>query len=270
MSGEKSFRQLVGSGFRAFRLRRLREAAVLGGGVLLPVLIAGIGLGMALRYHPLGGWLPPILALAAAAAGLGTAWRFGARHRLTYPQFLRHLERRLGLSENELVNAAEMEQRAEGMDDSLSRGLAELTVRQGHSALSGISLPALAPALELKRPLLWGGASLVAAAGLYLLVPSAFLGSAGRLLRPGTYDLPPALAIQISPGNVTVDRGTVVRVRALLLRKDVSEPRLLRRAHQVNLIALDDPAGKIPRLVGLQLIRGKRFDLPQQVRLHPA
>jgi hypothetical protein len=226
---ERAFRRLAWSGYETFRARRLRETAAVGVSLVLPVVLAGFALGMGLRYHPAGGWIVPALAAAALALGIRAALRFALRHRLTYPQFLVHLERRLGLKENDLVNAEEMEARSLEIEDPLTRGLAALSVERGHTALRGVSFGRLAPAMSLRRPLLWSGGSVLAGAFLFFLSPAAFLGSLHRLTHPGSYDLPPALAIQVEPGDATVERGASLRIRAVLPERGSSETRLLHR-----------------------------------------
>jgi hypothetical protein len=97
---ERSFRDLAAAGLRVFRGRRLLEAALLGFAWVLPLLAAGLALGVWLRYRPLGGWVVPAAVAAGALLGAQAAVRFGLRHHLGRVEFLRFLERRLGLVEN--------------------------------------------------------------------------------------------------------------------------------------------------------------------------
>ncbi len=224
------FRRVLKRGHGAFRGRRLLEAVSLGAAVFLPVLVLGIGLGMIWRYSPLGGWVVPAMAAAGVMAGAGILVSFLVRRRLGFLEFLRYVEGRVGLSENELVLAEEMDRRRSGMDDPLAAGLAGLTVQRGEEALSGFSFRRLAPSLSLGRPLASVLGSIAVLAVLHLIWPPAFTSSASRLIRPGTYDLPPSLTLQIEPGDVTVERGSPVPVRALVARIDPSDsPRLMYR-----------------------------------------
>jgi len=231
VQNERRFAESVAASHRVFRRRRLLEAALLGASVLLPALVAGLALGMLLRYRPVGGWIVPISLAVGLAAGAWAAIRFGLRHHLNREEFLRHLERRLGLRENDLVNAAEMESRLAGMEDPLSRGLAGLAVDGGRSVLAGAPIAKLAPALPLRPSGLRIAGSVAVGILLFLAGPAAFLASASRLASPGSYDLPPALVIQVQPGNLTVERGTSVLVRAHLAQgRPDGAPELLYRA----------------------------------------
>jgi hypothetical protein len=211
---DNQFRKRAGSGYRVFRRRRVLEAATLGFSLLLPIGVAGLALGMALRYRPLGGWIVPLLAVLGIGAGAFLALRFGLGRRLTYPQFLRYLERRLRLRENELVNADELERELDSISDPLSRGLAAGAVRQGLGEIDRVPFGELAPTRSLRRPALQAVAAVAAGVLLFLAAPDAFRSAAGRLLAPGTYDLPPAVLIQVRPGNVTIQRGESVRILA--------------------------------------------------------
>ncbi len=216
METSRSFRERTRAGFRIFRNRRFIEAGAIALAAFLPALAAGIATGMLLRYRVLGAWLVPLLAVAGIALAAVLGVRFGRAHRLSHPEFLRHLERRLDLRENQLVNADEMAERSARMEDPLARGLAELAVQAGDEALRNVSFPRLAPALDLRRPALWGGGGVAVLAILFAVSPGAFTGSAGRLVRPGRAELPPALAIRVEPGNTTVERGAAVTVTARL------------------------------------------------------
>ena len=227
---EPRFSARIAAGHRAFRRRRLFEAVALAGSIFFPALAAGLALGMPLRYHFLGGWLVPLFAWGGAVAGLALAIRFGRRHHLSREEFLRHLERRLDLKSNDLVNAAEMESRAEEIPDPLGRGLALLSVRRGVEAVAGVSFGGLAPALSLRRPSLGVFSGVAAALALYLLSPAAFTSSASRLTRPGSHDLAPSLVIRVTPGDVTVDRGTSLQVGASLAKSLDQTPVLLHRS----------------------------------------
>lgn len=211
-----SFRQRALEGYRIFRHRRVTEAIVLALSIVLPITVLGIGLGMWLRYSPVGGWLVPGLAVLGLGVGFAWAWRYGQRHRLTYPQFLRHLERRLELGRNELVNADELEAGLGAIDDPLTRGLAAGAVGEGATSISRVPFRSLAPARNLRRPALQGLGAAVLAALLFVAAPDAFRSALGRFAAPGSFDLPPEIAIQVSPGDVTVPRGQSVAVRAEL------------------------------------------------------
>lgn len=225
-----SFSDRVAAGYRTFRQRRVLEALVLAASIALPLAVAGLMAGMALRYQTLGGWLVPAFAWGGLVAGLVLAVRFGRRHHLSRAEFLRHLERRLGLAESELVNAAEMEARAARIEDPLSRGLALLAVQRGWEPLRGVPFGRLAPAIRLRGPLLRSAAAAVAAILLFVLWPAAFGSSVTRLARPGSHDLSPALVIRVLPGDVTVDRGSSVRILASLAARPSAPPVLLHRA----------------------------------------
>lgn len=227
---EQRFRDRIASGYRIFRRRRLLEAWLLGLSWFLPLLAAGLGLGMLLRYRELGGWVGPILALAGLAAALWAAIRFGVRHHLSREEFLRYVERRLGLRENDLINAAEMEAAGERMEDALSRGLARLAVEAGMRSLAPISFAKLAPVLRLRPAGVRSGASGLLLALLFAVSPSAFVSSLSRLARPGAHDLPPSVVIRVEPGNVTVERGTSLPVRAELAAPTRALPELLHRS----------------------------------------
>lgn len=216
MEREPSFHRVTQAGYGEFRRRRILEAVFLGAAALLPIVALGVGLGMILRYHPVSGWLVPLAGVAGLGVAVFLALRFSMRHRLRYPEFLRSLERRLGLQENELINAGEMEQRLPSIPDPLTRGLAALTVERGAKRLEGVSFRRLAPVLSLKRPALMSVGSVLLGALLFLVSPASFSSSAGRFLRPGSFDLPPALAILVEPGNATLERGASVAVRARL------------------------------------------------------
>lgn len=226
------FRKALSRGYGTFRGRRLREAIAIGAAVLLPALVLAIGFGMVWRYRPLGGWIVPAAAAAGLAAALWTALVFHLRRRLPFPAFLRHIEGRVGLLQNELVLAEEMERRQAGMEDPLARGLAGLTVQRGRDSLADFSFRRLAPSLSLRRPALAILASAACLAAMYLAWPAAFTSSAVRLARPGYHELPPSLTLRVEPGDVTVERGSSVQVRALAGMIRPSEtPRLLYRPH---------------------------------------
>jgi hypothetical protein len=109
VESRQPFRKLARQGYRIFRRRRVLEALVLGLSIIIPLFLVAVAMGMLLRYRPVSGWVVPALALIAVVAGVTVAFRYGMRYRFTYPEFLRHLERRLGLARNELVNADELE-----------------------------------------------------------------------------------------------------------------------------------------------------------------
>jgi hypothetical protein len=227
---EQSFRDLAAAGLREFRQRRLLEAALLAVAWILPLLAAGLAVGIWLRYRPLGGWLAPACAAAGIVLGVLTATRFGLRHHLGRVEFLRLLERRLGLAENELVVADEMESAAERLDDPLARGLADLAVDRGVGALARARVRELSPAIPLRGPALRAGGGLAVILLLYFAAPSAWMGALGSLARPGTHEVPPALAIRVEPGNATVERGVRVTVRAGFGTAPTAAPLLLHRA----------------------------------------
>lgn len=230
MNRERSFRDLAAAGRRAFRDRRLNEAALLGLSWFLPLFAAGFVLGIWLRYRPLGGWLMPACTAAGVLLGVMTAVRFGLRHHLGRVEFLRLLERRLVLGENELVVADEMESGRDRLDDPLARGLAELAIDRGVKVLAAVRVRELAPAISLRGPAWRAGAGFVVVLLLYFAAPSAWIGALSRLARPGSHELPPALAIRVDPGNATVERGARVTVRAGFGGNPVGTPLLLQRA----------------------------------------
>ncbi|MFN8546732.1 MAG: hypothetical protein U0527_01855 [Candidatus Eisenbacteria bacterium] len=222
------FRRDARGGHAVFVRRRQLEAWVLGLSLALPVLVAAIGLGMLLRYQRVGGWLVPILALSAVAWGVVVGARYLARRGLGYAQFLRHLEQRLRLGRNELVNADELEARLPALADPLARGLAQQVVTRGSEALRRVEVGKLAPATSLRNPL-WRAASAVAVALLlFVLSPDGFRSSSARLVQPGRTELPPALLIKVLPGDATIERGTTVQVSATL-PKDRGEAKLFYR-----------------------------------------
>ncbi|MCA9727627.1 MAG: DUF4175 family protein [Candidatus Eisenbacteria bacterium] len=228
MESKQPFRKLARQGYRTFRRRRILEASVLGASIIVPLFLLAIVAGMLLRYRPISGWAVPGLAVAALAAGLFVAIRYGMRYRFTYPEFLRHLERRLGLARNELVNADELESGIEALDDPLSRGLATQAVAEGTSRLDSGQFAILSRARSLRPPtlrILAGGLALLALAAL---APNGFQASLDRLRAPGTFELPPALQIVVIPGNVTIPRGAAVRVQAQVPH-DIESAQLLYR-----------------------------------------
>jgi hypothetical protein len=227
---ERSFRDLAAAGLRAFRNRRLLEAALLGLAWFLPLLAAGLVLGIWLRYRPLGGWLMPACTAAGVLLGVMAAVRFGLRHHLGRVELLRLLERRLALGENELVVADEMESACDRLDDPLARGLAGLAIDRGVNLLAAARVRELAPAISLRGPALRAGAGFAMVVLLYFAAPSAWIGALSRLARPGSHELPPALAIHVEPGNATVERGTRVTVRAGFGGTPAGAPVLLQRA----------------------------------------
>ncbi len=230
-------------GHRLFRRRRILESALLASERILPILVMALGAGMLLRYRHLGGWLVPALTLAALVWGGIKAWRFGRRHHLDVPEFLRHLESRTGIGDNRLVNAHELEERAGAMTDDLSRGLALLAVEKGRQDFAALPIRRLSPAIDVRRPVAIAGVSAALAIALFWVSPGAFLSSASRLVKPGTRDLPPSLAMRIEPGNATVDRGSSVRIIARLSGAPEQEPQLLVRAPGAAWKRLPMPAG---------------------------
>jgi hypothetical protein len=227
---ERSFRDLAVDGLSAFRDRRLLEATLLGLAWFLPLLAAGLVLGIWLRFRPLGGWLMLAFTTVGVLLGVMTAVRFGLRHHLGRVEFLRLLERRLALGENELVVADEMESSRDRLDDPLARGLAGLAVDRGVKVLAAARVRELAPAVSLRGPASRAGAGFVVVLLLYFAAPAAWIGALSRLARPGSHELLPALAIRVDPGNATVERGSRVTVRAGFGGNPVSAPLLLQRA----------------------------------------
>ncbi len=230
MNREPTFRDRAEKCLRAFRGRRLLEAALLGLAWIAPGLALGLLLGIWLRYSPLGGWLMPACAAAGLVIGALSAIRFGLRHHLDRVELLRFLERRLGLSDNELVVADEMEAGLAQMSDPLARGLSSLAVERGARALAQAKVRDLAPAIRLRGPALRAGVGLAVILLLCAAAPSAWVGAWGRLVRPGTHDSLPAMTIRVEPGNATVERGTRVRVRAEFAEALAGAPLLLQRA----------------------------------------
>lgn len=216
MESRAPFRRLARQGYQIFRRRRVIESFVLGSSILLPVFLVAIATGILLRYRPISGWVVPLLALGAVAAGVTVAIRYGMRHRFTYPQFLRHLERRLDLHRNELINADELEAELGNIEDPLSRGLAAQAVDEGRSRLDSVSFPTLSKARNLRVPALRVLAGAGAMILLAVVAPDGFRASLDRLFAPGTFELPPAFQISVLPGDVTIPRGATVRVQALV------------------------------------------------------
>lgn len=214
MGSSSTFQRAIESGYRLLSRRRLTEAALLGLSLGLPLLVAGVAIGMVLRFHVVTGWLVPAAALGALTLGVVGARRFLRRYGVSFPEFVRLVERKSGLNENELVNAAELERSLPAIQDQLSRGLAEHAVGRGFSALSTISVKKLAPAISLRGPALRAGAALVLMALLSAVAPDAFVSSTSRLVRPGSRELPPAQVIQVQPGDATLERGSSVVIRA--------------------------------------------------------
>lgn len=226
--GATEFRRDARGGHAVFVRRRRLEAWTLGLSLTLPAVVAAIALGMVLRYQRVGGWVVPIIALGAVIWGGVAGARYLARRGLGYAQFLRHLEQRLRLGQNELVNADELEARLPAMADPLARGLAQQVVTRGSEALRRVEVGKLAPATSLRNPL-WRAASAIAAAALlFILSPDGFRSSSARLVQPGRTELPPALLIKVLPGDATIERGTTVAVSATL-PKERGEAKLFYR-----------------------------------------
>ncbi len=214
MEKAQRFRNIARSGHGVFRRRRWVEAASLAVSFLLPLALAAVALGMLFRFHPVSGWAPTAMAAVAVVAAAVVAVRYLTRNRLQYEEFLRHLEHRLSLRRNELVNADELESRLDAMEDPLSRGLAAQAVDSGIEQVRRVRFGELAPKRSVRGPWLRSLATVAVAVALFFVAPQSFQGALARIATPGTYELPPAIRIDVTPGNVVLQRGQVLSITA--------------------------------------------------------
>ncbi|MBD3161129.1 MAG: hypothetical protein GF346_03025, partial [Candidatus Eisenbacteria bacterium] len=229
MQNDERFQRILWKGYRIFRTRRILEAAVLGGAVLLPFLLGALVLGLLIGEGRVGAWIVPAVVAAGVVTAVVRAVRYGLRHHLSFGEFLVQVERRGGCDRNELFNALHLGRAARGFEDPLAREIAEEVLRRGSDTAEKIPYRLLAPIRSLRAPVGQAAGAAVLVLLLGLLAPGATLRTAGQVLQPGSVPEREGVRIVVEPGSTTAPRGGSVPVRARLIGID-GEPTLFHRA----------------------------------------
>lgn len=154
------------------------------------------------------------LALAAFAAG-----RYLAIPAARVPSLERYAVRvdgLLGEGRNVAINALELGRRLEGERDPFTRALIAAHVGDAAREIGRADLASIGRARGLGR---WGaglGASAAVLGAVFLLAPDPSSEAAHRLFHPRVSDPPAIVGLTVEPGNVEVDTGSDVTVRARL------------------------------------------------------
>lgn len=194
--------------------RTALEAVVLAGSRLLPIWLALLAVGMLIRPTPALAWTLAIAAWVAGVVVLVWAFRRILRRRSELLSFAAWLEEKANLSENELVNALELEQMP-ALDDPLARHLVGRVVNRAQETHKGLPLGSLLRQAKLPAPLAAALGSLAVGAFLFWLSPVSFNRSVTALSTPASVT-PPYILIHVEPGNVSVERGESLYVRAVI------------------------------------------------------
>ncbi|MBI1370576.1 MAG: hypothetical protein GC162_18215 [Planctomycetes bacterium] len=207
-------------------------------------------------------------ALLIATAGAATAYlmRSAMRHGYDRRRIARLVEERLGLADNRLINAIDMD----APDGATSEALRRMVIGEGEAAARVVKPGCVVNRRPMKRAMLAANGSVAGMLVLIMLAPRVFSTVLPRLMNP-TADLPPFTLVQFDvatgpehiyyghPASITAklggplvpDQASVVfvdgdkRTRAAMLRRDKNVFVLpIDRATNSQVFFVDTPEGR--------------------------
>lgn len=160
-----------------------------------------------------------LLAGAALAWTLATLVGWGLRPLLRMPDLAAYalwLERRAGLARNELANALDLERDMRWGGSAISRDLVAIALERARGLLQGLPLGRL----HAERPLWPAARSALLGLTPILLAWALLPGRSGEALRlvlaAGRPIALPELALEVEPGDASLERGAGVAIHATL------------------------------------------------------
>jgi len=206
---------LLAAGRRGLLRRTLSAGALRAVAVLAIVLAASIIL---LLFRPPAPAAAAISFVALAAAVLA-ALRYVAVPAARVPKlgtYAVRVDELLGEGRNVAINALDLGSRLPAERDPFTRALISAHVGEAAREIERADLGSIGRARGLRR---WGaglGGSLAALGAVFALMPGPSTQAAARLLNPSFTEPPTLVGLTVEPGDIEVDTGTDVTVRARL------------------------------------------------------
>ncbi len=272
MTERKSFSRSLRRAHAAWRRRQILEGTVRWLGVCLPGLAALLLVALL---------LPPTRPWSGVMAAVAGAWIAGTAAALLIRPWFRPmgpvpyalwLEQRAGLPRNELINALDLERdAARWEDDALSRELVHRSIDRGAGKLEGLPLGRLHTEARLVPALGRAGAAVACAVLVFVLWPVRFTDALDLFLSAGSPSVIPVIEIAVEPGDLKVERGASVQIRAEVSgrRRPPSARVEMRRPGrewiEAEMVAEEAPAGTQRDTYGF-VASGLKSDVDYRVR----